>query len=135
MQRLSRDRELSIKRFFKFNAVGAVGIVVQAAALFFFMKVVGLHYLVATVLAVESALLHNFVWHRRWTWADRDRSGFASMLARFNLTTGAICIVGNLVFMSIFVGRLGLNAFAANLAAIGICSLVNFLLADRYVFV
>ena len=23
------------------------------------------------VLAVETALLHNFVWHERWTWADR----------------------------------------------------------------
>ncbi|HYP26534.1 MAG TPA: GtrA family protein [Blastocatellia bacterium] len=126
---------MSINRFFKFNAVGAAGIAVQAASLFFFMKVMGLHYLVATVFAVESALLHNFVWHRKWTWADRSGLSSACMLARFNLTTGAICIVGNLLLMSVFVGRLGLNAYAANLAAIGICSLINFALADRYVFV
>jgi putative flippase GtrA len=126
---------LSINRFFKFNAVGAAGIAVQAAALFFFMRIMGMHYLVATVFAVESALLHNFVWHRKWTWADRAGSSCARMLARFNLTTGAVCIIGNLIFMSIFVGRLGLNAYAANLAAIGICSLVNFMLADRYVFI
>ncbi len=31
----------------------------------------GPHYLVATALAVEMAVLHNFFWHRRWTWADR----------------------------------------------------------------
>ncbi|HVF92219.1 MAG TPA: GtrA family protein [Blastocatellia bacterium] len=126
---------MSINRFFKFNAVGAAGIAVQALSLFFFMKIMGLHYLLATVLAVESALLHNFVWHRKWTWADRAGLSWSCMLARFNLTTGAICIIGNLFFMSIFVGRLGLNAYAANLAAIGICSLVNFMLADRYVFI
>ena len=126
---------MDINRFFKFNAVGAAGIVVQAAALFFFLHIIGMHYLVATVFAVESALLHNFVWHRKWTWADRVSLSCGSMLARFNLTTGAVCILGNLFFMSIFVGRLGLNVYAANLAAIAICSLVNFMLADRYVFI
>ena len=126
---------MSTNRFFKFNAVGAAGIVVQAAALFFFLHIMGMHYLVATVFAVESALLHNFVWHRKWTWADRAGRSCLSMLARFNLTTGAVCILGNLFFMSLFVGRLGLNVYAANLAAIGICSLVNFMLADRYVFI
>ena len=31
----------------------------------------GLHYLVAAMLAIELAALHNFVWHLRWTWGDR----------------------------------------------------------------
>ena len=28
-------------------------------------------YLTATALAVELAVLNNFVWHQLWTWRDR----------------------------------------------------------------
>jgi putative flippase GtrA len=31
----------------------------------------GLDYLVATALAVEAAVVHNFLWHQRFTWIDR----------------------------------------------------------------
>ena len=49
-------------------------------------------------------MLHNFVWHERWTWADRRFGGFAgpqtfARLVRFNVATGLISIVGNLVLM------------------------------------
>jgi putative flippase GtrA len=44
-------------------------------------------------------------------------------------------LVGNLVLMFVFVSQVKLNAFAANLITIAICSLVNFTLSDRFVFV
>ena len=28
----------------------------------------GFNYLVATALAVEGAVVHNFLWHERFTW-------------------------------------------------------------------
>jgi putative flippase GtrA len=103
--------------------------------LVFFLRVVGLHYLAATAIAVEMSVLHNFIWHRKWTWADRRHSCAAMMLVRFNLTSGAMSLAGNLLLMTVFVGKFGLNAYAANLATIAICSLVNFALSDRFVFV
>lgn len=124
-----------IQRWAKFGAVGATGILVQAVVLAFFLQVVGLHYLAATALAVEASVLHNFIWHRKWTWADRPQSRAALMLLRFNLTSGAISLAGNLVLMFIFVGQVKLNAFGANLITIAICSLINFTLSDRFVFV
>jgi dolichol-phosphate mannosyltransferase len=124
-----------IQRWARFGAVGATGIVVQALLLAFFLHVVGLHYLVATAIAVEASVLHTFIWHRRWTWADRPQSCAALMLLRFNLTSGAMSLVGNLILMFIFVNQVKLNAFAANLITIGICSLINFTLSDRFVFV
>jgi len=60
-------------RWWKFNFVGAIGIGVQFAALFFLKSVFGLNYLAATALAVEAAVMHNFVWHEQFTWADRVR--------------------------------------------------------------
>jgi len=124
-----------IIRWAKFSAVGATGILVQTLMLAFFLRIVGLHYLAATALAVEMSVLHNFIWHRKWTWADRRQSCVGMMLVRFNLTSGAMSLAGNLALMVLFVGKFGLNAYMANLATIAICSLVNFALSDRFVFV
>jgi len=132
-----RDRHRTILRWIKFNAVGGVGIVVQLAALSVFRSWLKLDYLLATGLAVEIAVVHNFLWHERYTWADRPATGPVQSLvrlAKFNATNGAVSIVGNLVLMRLLVGELKFNCVVLNLIAIVVCSLVNFLLGDRFVF-
>lgn len=123
------------RRFARFSIVGAGGIVVQTLALTALLRFSDIHYMLATAVAVELSVLNNFVWHRRWTWADRRASRAALALLRFNATTGAMSIAGNLLFMFLLVGGLRLDPRAANLIAIGLCSLVNFALSDRFVFV
>ena len=124
-----------LHRWAKFSAVGATGIVVQTITLALLLRVAGIHYLIATALAVEASVLHNFIWHKKWPWADRQGVTSAAMLLRFNLTSGALSIAGNLVLMFVLVGGAGLNALFANVVTIAICSLVNFALSDRFVFV
>jgi putative flippase GtrA len=131
----SKEKKGLLHRWFRFSAVGAAGIAVQAATLALLLRVAGLHYLAATAIAVEASVLHNFVWHRRWTWADRRSGNTSAMLLRFNLTTGAMSIIGNLVLMVVLVGGVGLAPFVANMVTIAICSLINFALSDRFVFV
>ena len=122
-------------RWVKFSAVGAGGIFVQVVLLTLLLRVAGLHYLAATALAVEASVLHNFIWHRRWTWKDRPQSRVTLMLLRFNLTSGAMSLAGNLILMFVLVSQARLNPFIANLITIAICSLINFTLSDRFVFV
>ena len=124
------------RRWLKFNLVGAIGIGVQLAFLFLFKTVLRMNYLLATGLAVECAVLHNFLWHEHYTWADRreGRSGMLRRLLRFNFTTGMISIVGNLLLMRLLVGSLHLQYMVANLLTIGCCSLANFWASDRMVF-
>jgi putative flippase GtrA len=131
------ERKLLLWRWVKFNSVGAIGVGVQLAALTLLAGQLGMHYLVATALAVEAAVLHNFLWHERWTWADRfakGRHGSLRRLIQFNLTTGVFSIVGNLVFMRIFVETFGIHFLVANLLTITACSVINFLVSDRLVF-
>src|SRR5207247_5211254 len=90
----------------KFGAVGAGGVIVQTVMLSVLLRVGGMHYLMATALAVEASVLNNFVWHRRWTWADRARSRAARALLRFNATNGAMSLIGNLALMFILVSML-----------------------------
>lgn len=115
-------------RWLKFNAVGAAGVVVQLGLLALLLRL-GAHYLLATALAVESAVLHNYYWHVRWTWKGREGS-----LWRFHLTNGLISVVSNLIWMRTFTGWLGVAPFPANLMAIALTSLANFLFGDRWVF-
>ena len=127
----------TLLRWMKFNAVGGIGIGVQLAALAIFRSWLKLDYLLATGLAVEIAVIHNFLWHERFTWADRQaRRPVRSLvrLVKFNASNGAVSIVGNLVLMRLLAGELKVNYVASNLIAIALCSLVNFLLGDRFVF-
>jgi dolichol-phosphate mannosyltransferase len=122
-------------RVLRFASVGSMGTALQLVALATLTGPAGLHYLVATALAVEAAILHNFLWHDRWTWADRRSDGKLGRLLRFNTTTGLVSILGNLAFMQLFVGELGIPVLAGNLASIACCASLNFLLSDRVVFV
>jgi putative flippase GtrA len=121
-------------RWLKFNFVGALGIGVQLASLWLLVSALRVNYLVATASAVELAVLHNFVWHERFTWKDRGGRGVTGRLLRFHASNGLISMAGNVLLMRLFVGRLRWNYFVANLAAIAICSLANFLAAELFVF-
>ncbi|OLD28306.1 MAG: hypothetical protein AUJ04_01760 [Acidobacteria bacterium 13_1_40CM_3_55_6] len=124
--------------FIRFNLVGVVGFALQSGALFILThSAYPVGYLVATAAAVELAVLNNFVWHQHWTWKDRPSATTAETLRRllkFNITNGAVSITGNLVFMSILVGRAGLPIAGANVASVAACSICNFFLADRIAF-
>ena len=132
-----------MSRASRFVWVGAGGFVVQALSLQA-LAAAGLPYPVATALAVEAAILHNFLWHERWTWADRTACGGAGLKAcsherlarflRFNGSTAVISIAGNVALMGLFVGGFRLPLLPANLLAVLALSVLNYLSADRLVF-
>lgn len=127
-----------MNHWLKFNLVGLLGFGLQSLVLFALTRSpYSIGYLAATAVAVELAVLNNFVWHQRWTWNDRPtrtRRETLRRLAKFNVTAGLVSIVGNLLFMSILVGRFRLPINGANALTVGLCSLVSFFLADRIAF-
>jgi putative flippase GtrA len=127
-------------RWLKFNLVGAIGIAIQLAVLAFLHHGFAMNYLAATALAVEATIIHNFFWHAKFTWRDRkshDRQikGRFSRFLKFNASNGAVSLVGNLAVMKLLVGVAGFNYLVASLLSIAACSLVNFCIADRAIFV
>jgi len=124
-------------RWLKFNFVGAVGIGVQMGAFALLKGVLGVNYMPATALAVETAVLHNFVWHERFTWKDRARGTWreaAIRLLKFHAGNGAVSILGNLALMRLLVGGAHLNAYLASILSIGACALLNFAVGEWFVF-
>jgi putative flippase GtrA len=122
-------------RWGKFNLVGAMGMVVQLAALACIIRLAPGHYLFATTAAIELTLLHNFIWHLNYTWRDRrDASSMPAQLMRFHLSNGVVSMMGNLALMRILVQEARLPVLAANCIAILCCSIANFLLGNNWAF-
>ena len=126
-----------VMRLVRFSMAGVAGFAVQVAALAFLVSVTNMHYLVATILAVEAAILINFVWHDRWTWRDRPPVTEAERwrrLARFNAMTGLTSIAGSVMVTAALVEMLSMSPIAANIISVIALGTVNFAGANTLVF-
>lgn len=126
-----------LERWVKFHMVGLMGMGVHLSMLSLFNKGFGMDPALATALAVEMAVLHNFAWHERFTWKDRSSvhwTDIAGRLLRFNLSTGMISLIGTTMIVKFLVTQYHLPVLPANLLAIPCCSMLNFLASDFLVF-
>jgi dolichol-phosphate mannosyltransferase len=123
-----------VRRGAVFLAVGALGFIVQLASLAMLTSMAGWHWLPATLASVELAVVHNFVWHDRWTWRDCAGGGRLARLLKFNLGNGLTSLGGNAALMAVLAGVVGLPPLAANLITVATLAAMNFALADAWVF-
>ena len=134
---MNREKGTGSRRWGVFNLVGLLGFAVQLSTLFLLKRFAGLAHMVATAIAVEIAVLHNFIWHEHVTWSDVVRPlrhGVLQRLIRFHIANGIISILGNLAITWALVECLHVPYLVANAVSVLICSLLNFVAADRFVF-
>ena len=119
-----------------FTLVGVIGYGVQTVVLWLLVGRLTMAVVPATLMATEAAVLHNFLWHLWWTWADRPAGPRAIgwRLLRFNLSNGGFSLVGGAAIMALLVDALGMHYLLANLVAVLVVSVANFLASDRFVF-
>jgi putative flippase GtrA len=124
----------TLSRTMVFSLVGALGFVCQLSVLHLLVAG-GLSVSASTAVAVLTAVAHNFLWHRRWTWGDRamDAARPQMQFLRFVGLNGLVSLSGN-VAVTAWLAASGLPVLAANAVAVVVCSLVNYVLADRLVF-
>jgi len=119
-----------------FAAVASGGFLIQIAVVAALTHAASFAPEAATAIGVELAILHNFLWHERWTW--RDRIGAAPRRLRrfldYQLATGCTSLAGNVVLVGIAARAYAIDPAAANLLAVAIMSAANYLVADRWVF-
>jgi putative flippase GtrA len=123
-----------IRQFVRFYAVGTLGAGVQLVMLRFCTQGLGVQYVIATLLAVETALLHNFVWHEMWTWSGLPWKGWPVRLMRFQLGNGVASLAANAGLTFAFHEFVRIPVLGANVAAILSAALLNFGLAKFWVF-
>jgi putative flippase GtrA len=124
------------RRIAPFVVVGIAGFTLQLGAVAL-LSHAGLAPMAATALGVELAILHNFLWHERWTWRDRPAAAWTERvvrLVRFNASTGLTSIAGNVGLTLLLVAWWRLPLLVANVLAVVALSALNFSLSDRWVF-
>jgi putative flippase GtrA len=117
-----------------FALVGALGFACQLGVLHLLVKA-GIPVAVGTALAVATAVAHNFLWHRGWTWRDRAGNGGSprAQFLRFAGLNGLVSLAGNVVITATLAAA-GMPVLGANVVAVVACSVANYALADRLVF-
>lgn len=122
-------------RVFKFFVAGLLGFAVQVGLLAGLIAA-GMHYIAATMLAVELAIVVNFVSHERWTFNDRANGarGAVQRFVKYNALTAATSLVGSLVITAGLVEGLALGPVTANIISVMALGAINFIGADQFVF-
>ena len=130
-------------RFLKFGTVGASGTLVNLGVLyagqewlFTAIEPVATRLNVSLALAIFCATVNNFAWNRKWTWADRrQRNLHKALLLQFGQYALAcwFAIVLQVVFTKILTG-MQFHYLVANLVAIVLASVFNFVLNDLWAF-
>jgi putative flippase GtrA len=126
-----------IRKWLRFNAIGTMGVGVQLLLLFLLTRLFHIHYMIATLLAVQCAIIHNFFWHQRWTWkenATQTKMDAVRRFVKFNTSSGTVSLVGNVGVTAALMQVVHLPLMICNILAIGACNIANFLFANNLVF-
>lgn len=104
----ARIKELLHSRFLKFAMVGGLGAIIQLVSLQFWRMI--FPYQLAFFLAIELAVLSNFLVNNVWTFADRKLSLLQMPLKflQFNLASGGSIVIQQLVAI---IGEFGIGLF------------------------
>lgn len=137
-------RVISI-RFLKFGIVGSSGIGVNQGVLYVMNEFVfhvqrnagGVDWVklnLALAVAIFFATLNNFFWNRLWTWADRKHHYPRPWLFQFGQYALACWL--SIVLQVLLTNLLApyFYIYVANLIAIGLTSVLNFVLNDIWTF-
>jgi putative flippase GtrA len=131
-------------RFARFGVVGGSGIFVNQAVLY-----AGMEWLFVSIakdarlayalpLAIAIATTYNFFWNRLWTWRERRGTDAKAISSQFFKYVAATLIGSSIqyVLTRYLASDAGfaLHYGVANLVAIAIASVVNFLINDRITF-
>jgi dolichol-phosphate mannosyltransferase len=120
---------LPVARFSKFLVVGGLGVVVNTLLLALLYQLAHLPLLLASAIAVEASIIHNYLWNDRWTFA---RSSWAlPRLVKFNMVSLAGLIITTGVLWTL-VTYIHMAYLLANLVGIGIATVWNFAVNSRW---
>ena len=137
LSKIKRIFGFDLIRFIKFGIVGGSGIFINMGFLWFFTEIVGLYYLISSVLAIALAMISNFIWNDLWTWRDRGEPGFKAYLtrmAKFILVSSIAAYIGNLGVLWILTHFFDVHYLISNLIGIAIGTILNYSVNNFWTF-
>ena len=132
IENIQRRLITHLPRLLRFGLVGGSGIVVNYTLLYLLVERAGMHYLPASAVATEASILSNFMLNDRWTFRDVAGNGRRlGRAARYNLIAGGGLLL-SVAVLGLLTGLLNLHYLLANLFAIGVATLWNYVANWRW---
>ena len=135
LSRLYNYRFGTLARVPFFSAVGASGFIVDLAC-YLGLQWAGVEHRLARFIAFWPAVGWNWALNRGLTFSERARQPRLGQLARFMASSliGLAVNVGSYALLTSYVGLFDRHRLLAFLCGVGLGSLVNFVVADLYVY-
>lgn len=124
---------MRIPRLFKFSLVGAAGAIVNTSLLYILTEFCRLYYLVSSIIALEIAIVFQFVANDFWTFREKRSSSlsvFFQRLLKSNLWR-LLGIAVNIFILYSLTEFLGLYYILSNIAGIFCAFALNYTLESR----
>jgi dolichol-phosphate mannosyltransferase len=119
-------------RFLMFGLIGATGLVVNTAALWFFYHVLGWNHLVGASLATQVSTSWNFILVDAVLYRRRANGTHLGRAVRFFLMNNVL-LLARLPVLELLVAR-GLSVLVANGITLVVLFIVRFVVSDRAIF-
>ncbi len=126
------ERISQTARFVSFGLVGATGIVVNSAALWFFFHTLGWNHLLGASLATQVSTTWNFVLVDTMVYRKRAHGTRLGRAVRFFIMNNVLLLARLPVFQ--FLIDRGLDVLIANGITLVLLFVVRFVLSDRAIF-
>jgi len=132
------DRVLALKkdaiRLFKFSIVGGIGAVINTGLLWLFTEVAGIYYLYSSIVAIEIAILMQFIMNDRWTFKEQKTTQVAQFITRLVKSniwrSGGLAV--NIGVLYLLTEYAGVYYLLSNIVGIFCAFLLNYLLESRF---
>jgi len=117
----------------KFLIVGVIGAGINTGFLWILTDLAGLYYLFSSVVAIEIAIMMQFMMNDRWTFRDRkttDAGQFIKRIFKSNLwRSGGLAV--NVGVLYLFTAYIGVYYLLSNIFGIVCAFSLNYILESR----
>jgi putative flippase GtrA len=128
----ARLRTPTIEKFLKYSIASGSGVITDATVFLVCAGLLGMHLMVAHLIAVAVASAPNYLINRYWTWQQQGKNRlwseivpfWAMAFAGFTLSTLFVAFANEVWGTTIIV-------LAANLSGFGVLWLLKFLMLDK----
>ena len=122
----------NLEDFMKYSLVGVSGVFVNLGLYLFLTRYYEISEVVAPLIAIESALISNFILNNFWTFGKRiTQSRIRVKFVKFHLVSGFSALINYSAFLTLFL-VFGLYDILANFIGIGLAAIVNYLINSNW---
>jgi len=123
----------------RYLIVSWIGMGVNTALLYLFKGIWHIPIIPASVMAIEVAIIHNFIWYRYWAWGDRAtvegvRAPFFQQLVYYNIATGMVDLVVNVSILWLLYKVFGVYYLIANIIGMILGPFIKFWVNEKLIF-